>query len=109
MVAAKVGDLDVVNYLIEKGANVYLRDRNGDTAIMIANENDQTDVALVLRRAGAKNETKPKKVKTAPAPVDDDEDDDVDDSADVDELISDDPAPDDISPDDEISLQTTKG
>jgi hypothetical protein len=99
MVAAKNGHGEVVKYLISEGANVYLRDKNGDTAMMIANENEQEDIALILKRAGAINETKPKKEK-APPVVDEDDDDDLDDTPDVEDLVSDDNAPDDIDLDD---------
>ncbi len=98
MLAAKNGNNDVVKYLISKGANVKLRDKNGDTAMMIAMDNDQEDIALILRRAGAKAEVKPS--KTATPVVDDDDDDDIDDTPDVEDLVDEDEAPDDVDLDD---------
>jgi ankyrin repeat protein len=95
MLASKMGFEDIVTYLLSQGANVYLRDRNGDTALTIANENEQVEVALLLRRAGAKSENKVKKRTVSPPPIDDD-DDEVDDSTDVEDLISDDTAPDEV-------------
>ncbi|CAI8340086.1 MAG: Uncharacterised protein [Rhodothermaeota bacterium MED-G12] len=95
MLASKMGFEDIVTHLLSQGANVYLRDRNGDTALTIANENEQVEVALLLRRAGAKNENKVKKRTVSPPPIDVD-DDDVDDSTDVEDLISDDTAPDEV-------------
>ena len=94
MLASKIGFEDIVTYLLSQGANVYLRDRNEDTALTIANENEQADVALLLRRAGATSENKVKKRTVSPPPINDD--DEVDDSTDVDELISDDTAPDEV-------------
>ncbi|MFD2531656.1 ankyrin repeat domain-containing protein [Gracilimonas halophila] len=94
MLAAKGGNTDVVKYLIENGANVKLRDKNGDTAMMIAMDNDQDDIALILRRAGAKAEVKPKK-DTASVAEDEDEDD-IGDTPDVDDLVDEDEAPDDV-------------
>ena len=96
MLASKMGFEDIVAYLLSQGANVYLRDRNGDTALTIANENEQVEVALLLRRAGAKNENKAKKRTVTPPPIDDDDEDEVDDSTDVDDLISDETAPDEV-------------
>ena len=96
MLAAKNGHSDVVKYLLLKGANVYLRDKNGDTAMMIATDNEQEDIAFILRRAGAKPEIKPSKDKVAAPISDDEDDDDMDDTPDVDDLVSDDDAPDEI-------------
>ena len=96
---AKAGNTDVVKYLIEEGANVKLRDKNGDTAMIIAMDNDQDDIALILKRAGAKPETKPKK-EVAPITDDDEDDDDLDDTPDVDDLVDEDEAPDDVDLDD---------
>jgi len=99
MLAAKNGHHEVVKFLISSGADVKLRDKNGDTAMMIATENEQEDIAILLRRAGAVTEKKPEKKKPAPIDiedVDDDEDDDLIDDSDVDDLISDDDSPDDV-------------
>ena len=93
MLASKMGFEDIVTYLLSQGANVYLRDRNGDTALTIADENEQVEAALLLRRAGAKSEKRVKKRTVRPSSIDDDA---VDDSTDVDELISDDTAPDEV-------------
>jgi hypothetical protein len=66
--------------------------------MMIAMENDQEDIAQILRRAGAKPETKPKK-EVAPI-VDEYEEDEIDDTPDVDDLIDDEDAPDEVDLDD---------
>jgi len=101
MLAAKNGHHEVVKYLISVGADVKIRDKNGDTAMMIAVENEQDDIAVLLRRAGAVTEKKPEKEKPAPIEIEDeDDDDDMIDDSDVDDLISDDDAPDEIELDD---------
>ncbi|MDZ7694726.1 MAG: ankyrin repeat domain-containing protein, partial [Balneolaceae bacterium] len=53
MQAAREGHSLVVKYLLEEGANVKLRDRNGETALSIALDNDQKEIANQLKRAGA--------------------------------------------------------
>jgi ankyrin repeat protein len=102
MLAAKNGHHEVVKFLISAGANVKLRDKNDDTAMMIATENDQEDIAILLKRAGAIPEKKPEKEKPAPIEAEDidDDDDDLIDDSDVDDLVSDEDAPDEIELDD---------
>ena len=74
MHAAREGHAAIVIYLLESGADVKLKDKNGDTALNIANDNDNLDVVTILKRAGAKAELK----KVVQPPVDDDDDDDDD-------------------------------
>ena len=99
MLAAREGHSSIVKLLLESGANVRLRDRNGDTALNIAIDNDNPDIVMQLRRAGAKAQTR-KKV----SPVETDDDDDDDSSSSVDELITDDSdlPPDDVEMEEDI-------
>jgi ankyrin repeat protein len=96
MLAAREGHTSVVKYLIDAGINVKLRDKNGDTALDIANDNDNPDIVMLLKRAGVKVQAK----KKPPVAVIDDEDDD--DLADVESMIDEegDVPPDDVDLDD---------
>lgn len=101
MLSAKNGHTNVVKFLLDQGANLTLKDRNGDTAMTIATENDQADIAMILQRAGANYVAKPEKEKKT-EPIDDEEDEEVvlDDTPDVDDLVADeDDAPDQIEDD----------
>ena len=91
MTAAKNGHLDVVKFLMERGTNLFLKDKNGDTAIIIATENDHAEIATMLKQAGAKYIAKPKKEKkTQPAEeIEDDEDLELIDTPDVEDLPAD--------------------
>ena len=43
----------MVKYLIKHGANINAKNKNGDTALSIAEKNGHTEVARILREAGA--------------------------------------------------------
>ena len=45
--------LAVVQLLVEKGANVNLKNKDGDTALHLAAEQGKTEVALLLLNSGA--------------------------------------------------------
>jgi ankyrin repeat protein len=52
--AAQRGHVKVVKYLIKHGANINAKKKNGDTALSLAENNSHTEVARILREAGAK-------------------------------------------------------
>jgi len=54
MFAAEGGNTDIVQMLIAKGANVNKKSRDGRTALSIAEEKGFSDVAEILKKAGAK-------------------------------------------------------
>ena len=88
--------------IIENGANVRLKDKNGDTALNIADDNENTDIAVRLKRAGAKAELK----KAPPVTTIEDDDDtdlgDDDSDTDVEDLIGDDDFDEEIDLDDDL-------
>ena len=47
---ARGGYLDIVQFLIEKGADPKLKDKNGKTAYAYAVENEESDVADYLKK-----------------------------------------------------------
>ncbi len=51
--AARLGRTDLISALIEAGEDVNVRDARGDTPLMIATRNAQSDAARVLIAAGA--------------------------------------------------------
>src|SRR5690606_21097997 len=81
MLAAKEGHIAVVRYLISKGGDIKLRDKNKDTALTLANENDQLEVAMLLRRYGATDNKVEKKPAVAFEANEDADDADSDDSS----------------------------
>jgi len=81
--------------LIDSGANVRLKDKNGDTALNIAIDNDNLDIVMLLRRAGAKAQIKKKSAPVKPIDDDEDEDEGHDTTPDVEDIIAED---DDLSP-----------
>ncbi|HOX09207.1 MAG TPA: ankyrin repeat domain-containing protein [Candidatus Omnitrophota bacterium] len=54
MFAAEGGNTDIVKMLIAKGADVNKKSRDGKTALKIAEEKGFSDVAGILKKAGAK-------------------------------------------------------
>ena len=54
MYAINYGDSNLVKMLINKGANVNLRDHNCTTPLMLASAKDVRDIAVLLTRSGAK-------------------------------------------------------
>lgn len=50
--ASEKGHVNVVKYLIKHGANINAKNKNGDTALSIAEKNGHTEVARILREAG---------------------------------------------------------
>ena len=51
MNASKEGNLEIVKYLVEKGANVNIKDNHGRTALDLA---ETEEIKKVLRKVGAK-------------------------------------------------------
>ena len=54
MIAAQNGHTEIVKYLLKKGANVNLRDNDGETALGAAKGKGYTDIVQLLEKAGAK-------------------------------------------------------
>jgi len=54
MMAAKKGRLDVVKYLVAKGADVNARAKGGITPLMMAASAGKKDVVEFLKQHGAK-------------------------------------------------------
>lgn len=52
--ASEKGYVNMVKYLIKHGANINAKNKNGDTALSIAEKNGHTEVARILREAGAR-------------------------------------------------------
>jgi ankyrin repeat protein len=52
--ASERGHVNAVRYFIEHGANVNAKKKNGDTALSLAENNGHTEVARILREAGAR-------------------------------------------------------
>ena len=98
MLAAREGHSSVVKFLLDSGSNVRLKDKNGDSALNIALDNDNPDIVMQLRRAGAKAQIK----KSSPVQGVEEDEEEEDDSTDMDDLISDEDIPDDVDLDDEI-------
>ena len=99
MMASSNEHLDVVRLLLERGANVRLRNRNGESALNLAADTENDDVINMLKRAGAKADVK--KVEK-PIIVDDEEDEDeeISGGTDLEGIESDDVEPDDLEIDD---------
>ncbi|MGA2093146.1 MAG: ankyrin repeat domain-containing protein [Sedimentisphaerales bacterium] len=52
--AARAGHTEVVNLLLEKGAEVNVKDNNGKTALGMAKLRSYADIVQLLEKAGAK-------------------------------------------------------
>jgi ankyrin repeat protein len=52
--ASSGGQLETVSLLIKNGADIHLKDKNGKTALALAQEKGQTKVAELLKAAGGK-------------------------------------------------------
>jgi ankyrin repeat protein len=52
--AARFGHDDVVRVLIERGADLKVKNKDGQTALMLAAKNGHDDVVKILKEAGAK-------------------------------------------------------
>jgi uncharacterized protein len=55
MVAANKGQTATVRLLLDKGADVHVKDIDGRTVMMIAGKEGHSEVVQLLRRAGAKD------------------------------------------------------
>lgn len=53
MVASSCGGVDQITFLIKRGANVHLQDKNGDTALHHAARNNSLETVCALTAAGA--------------------------------------------------------
>lgn len=62
--AAKYGDLEVVEYLVEKGANVNEKDDDGYTPLHVAAKKGYLEIVEYLVEKGAKINEKDKSAKT---------------------------------------------
>ncbi|MFB3896336.1 MAG: ankyrin repeat domain-containing protein [bacterium] len=54
MLAAMKGNTEVVQFLVDKGAKVDLKNKDGETALMLAKEQKHLDIVEILKQAGAK-------------------------------------------------------
>jgi ankyrin repeat protein len=54
MLAADYGKTGVVKVLMDRGADINAKDRNGRTALMAAQDNGHQDIVNLLKEAGAK-------------------------------------------------------
>ncbi len=50
------GSLDIIKFLIEKGADVNAKNEAGETALKIAKENKNEKIIKLLKENGAKEE-----------------------------------------------------
>ncbi len=64
-VAAKSGHTDMVDRLLQEGANIEAKTRSGQTALRVAAANDHTAIAQLLLKNGADIEAKTKSGQTA--------------------------------------------
>lgn len=55
MVATNAGQLDVVRMLVRKGASLDIRDKDGNTALMIAERRRKIEIAEFLKVTKAGN------------------------------------------------------
>jgi len=65
MLASEKGNSAAVRLLIDNGANVNLRNKYGQTALIIAVKEKQSDAAGILVRSGADVKVKDNEGKTA--------------------------------------------
>lgn len=56
--AADYGHVDIIEYLISKGANVNLKDKHGITPLLAAIYEEHTDCVKMLLKSGAKTDGK---------------------------------------------------
>ena len=54
MYAASKGHLNIIRMLLENGAAVAAKTKSGYTALMLAEKYDNFQIAMLLRKAGAK-------------------------------------------------------
>jgi ankyrin repeat protein len=54
MIAAQYGYVDIVKSLLERKADINLKDANGDTALKLAEKNNYNEIIKLLKEAGAK-------------------------------------------------------
>ncbi|KAI3424078.1 hypothetical protein D9Q98_009441 [Chlorella vulgaris] len=61
-VAAREGQMDALQLLLDRGADLEMKDGHGWTALMVARKFEQSDVEGVLLRAGARDPDKGKSI-----------------------------------------------
>lgn len=54
IIAAQEGNADIVKVLLQKGADVNIKDVNGDTALVWAEKNNYNEIAQLFKQAGVK-------------------------------------------------------
>ena len=54
MWASQGGHIDIVKLLIESGANMNIKDKYGETALIIAYKHDRQKIVDLLKNYGAK-------------------------------------------------------
>ena len=50
MLACEHGYIDIVNFLVEKDVDVHVKDKNGRTALHIAENADQQEIVKILKK-----------------------------------------------------------
>ena len=55
ILASSNGNVEVVKYLIDSGANVNIKNNECKTALDLAEENGYEEIAEILKNAGAKH------------------------------------------------------
>jgi ankyrin repeat protein len=53
MAAARAGHNDTVKFLIASGANVNVKDTDGETALLLARKHGHNETVRILQQAGA--------------------------------------------------------
>ncbi len=53
MITSEWGHLDIMKYLTEKGTDVNAKNRDGDTALMVASSNGKREMVKLLLANGA--------------------------------------------------------
>jgi len=58
MIASKIGNINIVKYLVDNGANIYFENKFKETALIYAFENNNLDVLKYLVEQSPKNKKK---------------------------------------------------
>lgn len=90
-----------MKYLLEHGADVRLREKNGETALSIALDNDQLDIVGQLRRAGATMAAKKKTTSSVGDEDNEEEETEASTPNDFEDLLDEEDIPDDVDLDED--------